>query len=55
MSVATGAWYSCNMGLSVMDRSSILGKAVTTIDHQVEQSGMTPIIEYLRNGVLLEN
>ena len=52
INLATSAWYTCNVGLSVMDQSSILG---TTIDHQAEQSWMTPITEYLRNGVLPEN
>ena len=51
----TNAWYLCNVGLSVIDQSSILGTMVTTIDHQAEQSWMTPIIEFLRKGVLLEN
>ena len=53
--LATNAWYLCNVGLSVIDQSSILGTMVTTIDHQGEQSLMTPIIVFLRNGVLPEN
>ena len=42
VNLATSAWYPCNMGLSVTDQSSILGTVVTAIDHQAEQSWMTP-------------
>ena len=47
--------YSYIMGFSVMDQSSILGMAIMAIDHQAKQFWMTPIIEYLRSGVLLGN
>ena len=53
--LVTSARYPCNVSLSVMEQSSILNTAVTTIDQQAEHSWMTPITEYLRNGVLLEN
>ena len=36
--LATIAGYPCNVGLSVMDQSSILGMAVMAIDHPAEQS-----------------
>ena len=52
--LVTSAWHPCNVGLSVMDQSFILGTTISTIDHQAKQSWMTPITEYLRNGVLLE-
>ena len=53
--LGTNALYQCNVELSVMDQPSILGTVVTTIDQQVEPSWITPIAEYLRNGVLLWN
>ena len=51
----TNELYSCSVELSVMDQPSILGKVVTNIDQQAELSWMTPIEEYLRDGVLPRN
>ena len=50
--LASSLLYPCNVELSVIDRPSIPNVAVITIDHRVEPSWMTPILEYLKNGAL---
>ena len=53
--LATNALYPYSVELSVMECPSTLSTVVTTINQGAEQSWMTPIERYLKNGAFFEN